>query len=375
MAKENKNSLMNMEQTMSCGEAMKLISSFAATDRASIMLHGGPGVGKSSIVNQLAEKLGFKRVIDLRLATVDATIVGGIPARHPDNPALMTMLRPDFYPREDEEDTLIFFDEFSNCPPAVQNVALQALLDKEVFGHKFPKSTLVMAAGNRQQDGCFVHPLSHAAANRLFHITIAPTWPDVREYFKTNTTVSQYIISFLDDKPNLLYKLPESKDVMTFPTPRSWEAFGKKLTALEEAGNLKRSIVDQVCYGVLGREVTTEFGQFLDLAATIKAKEVLEDGKQPTLSSSNPSLVFAACGAVVNYFLTKTGTRENNLKEKHITNMMDFLDRVPADFRVKCFMDIRWVENPKHYQAATKFAFDRYKKMSEDVASTAYDRM
>jgi hypothetical protein len=354
-----------MDLTLSAGEAKDFIKTFVNTSREAIMIWGGPGIGKSSIVHQLKTELGCSSIIDLRLATLDATTVGGIPARHPNHPELMTMLRPDFYP--EIENSILFLDEFSNCPPAIQNVALQILLDKRVHTHQLPESTIVIAAGNRAQDGAWVNRLSLPAANRMKHLTVIPRWEDVRAYFKGNTNVSQFVVSFLDSRPDLLYDLPKDPNQMCFPTPRSWEHFANSLQGLSDSGNLMMSTVTKLAVSTVGRACALEFENFMALAHKISAEDVVEKGKIPELPPGDPGFLFAACGAVTNYFLTKCGTKTRKLTENQVTNMFDFLEKLPVEYRTATFKDMNWLKNKSHFEACRKHEFTRFQAMSNNI--------
>ncbi len=362
MAKSNPNNLGSLELTMSAGEALDFMCQFLGDSRESIMLWGGPGIGKSSIVQQLVPRLGLKGWIDIRLATLDSTVIGGIPARDPNDPSKMTMLRPDFWP--DEENWLVNLDEFSNCPPAIQNVALQVLLDKRIHTHKLPKSTIIVATGNRAQDGAWVNRLSLPSANRMKHITIEPRWPDVRGFFKDQTDISQYIVSFLDANNDYLYMLPQDHNVMTFPTPRSWQHFGNSLHALSKTGNVKLSTVTQLATTTVGKAAALQFEAFMQLANKVSAEDIIEKGNIPTLDPRDPGLMWAACGAVVTYFLTKCGTNNAPLKEAHVKNFFAFLKTLPTEFMTSTFKDMNWMKNKKHYEACKKHDFENFSKLS-----------
>lgn len=355
----------SMELTMSAGEAKDFIKTFVNTSREAIMIWGGPGIGKSSIVHQLKQELGCDEIIDLRLATLDATTIGGIPARHATNPELMTMLRPDFYP--EKENCILFLDEFSNCPPAIQNVALQLLLDKRVHTHQLPQSTIVIAAGNRAQDGAWVNRLSMPAANRMKHITIVPRWEDVRAHFKNNTDISQFIVSFLDSRPDMLYDVPKDQNQTCFPTPRSWEHFGNSLKGLADSGNLMMSMVEKLAVATVGRACALEFGNFMALANKISVEDVIEKGKIPDMPANEPGFLFAACGAVTNYFLTKCGTKTRKITEPQVHHMFDFLEKLPVEYRTATFKDMNWLKNKGHFEACKKFEHDRFKLMSNNI--------
>ena len=107
---------------ISAGEALQALRAGLRAQRggamtASWMLHGRPGIGKTEIVQQLADETGSV-LHDLRLTTIEPPDLRGLPFY--DHEARRTV----WYPPEDlphgEAPAILFLDELTAAPPSLQ---------------------------------------------------------------------------------------------------------------------------------------------------------------------------------------------------------------------------------------------------------------
>ena len=106
-------------------------------------------------------------------------------------------LRPDMFPPKDFKDPcVIFFDEISSAPPAVQAAAYQVILDRRAGVHELPKHAYFFAAGNRESDRGMVYKLPSPLANRMFHVELQPDIVSWRQWaFKSGVEISRFMLS------------------------------------------------------------------------------------------------------------------------------------------------------------------------------------
>ena len=92
----------------------------------STMIWGPPGIGKSSIVAQVAEhsQLAF---IDVRLSQLAPTDLRGLPVAVPPKPGeangTSTWYPPEFLPRDGKG--ILFLDELNMAPPALSRLPVR----------------------------------------------------------------------------------------------------------------------------------------------------------------------------------------------------------------------------------------------------------
>jgi hypothetical protein len=119
----------------------------------STMIWGPPGIGKSSIVAQVAQEAEMQ-FIDLRLSQLAPTDLRGLPVPLPpaqdEATGTSTWYPPEFLPRQGKG--ILFLDELNMAPPAMQGVAQQLILDRRVGSYVVPDGWFLWAAGNRKED-------------------------------------------------------------------------------------------------------------------------------------------------------------------------------------------------------------------------------
>ena len=177
------------------------------------MIWGPPGVGKSSIVAQVAEGNGL-RFVDVRLSQLAPTDLRGLPVAVE---GTSTWFPPEFLPRDGRG--ILFLDELNMAAPTMQGVAQQLVLDRRVGSYVLPDGWFVWAAGNRKQDRASVFEMPAPLANRFLHVDLEADLDDFRRFGHLHG-VSEQILAFLAFRPELLHALDSKRP--SWPSPRSW---------------------------------------------------------------------------------------------------------------------------------------------------------
>jgi hypothetical protein len=157
----------------------------------STMIWGPPGIGKSSIVGQLAQAndLAFT---DVRLSQLAPTDLRGLPVAEN---GISKWYPPEFLPRSGKG--ILFLDEINMAPPTMQGMAQQLILDRCVGSYQVPDGWFIWAAGNRKEDRASVFDMP-----------------------ALETNVHEQIIAFLSFRSTLLHKIDPQQPA--WPSPRSW---------------------------------------------------------------------------------------------------------------------------------------------------------
>ncbi len=213
--------------------------------RYAAMIWGPPGIGKSSIVQQVADAHGMA-MSDVRLSQLAPTDLRGLPV-----PDLETekakWFPPDFLPRSGKG--ILFLDEMNMAPPVVQGIAQQLILDRKVGSYVVPDGWFIWAAGNRREDRATVFDMPAPLANRFLHMDVAPDLDSFRKYGVENG-IAEEILAFLSFRSPLLHKM--SKTEPAWPSPRSW--------AMASTMHLNKMNIDSA----VGEATGVEFYGFLD---------------------------------------------------------------------------------------------------------------
>ncbi|MCU7843309.1 MAG: MoxR family ATPase [Candidatus Thiodiazotropha sp. (ex Monitilora ramsayi)] len=244
----------------------------------SAMVWGAPGIGKSSIVHQVADAHSLD-CIDLRLSQLAPTDLRGLPVPRDDK---AVWLSPEFLPREGKG--ILFLDEINMAPPALQGVAQQLILDRRVGRYSVPEGWFVWAAGNRKEDRAAVFDMPLPLANRFIHLEIEVCPEDFRQYAYAQQVDAQ-LIAFVTFREDLLHKMHEAE--VAWPSPRSWVM----ADALHRAG---LSIAPAVGLGP-----ASEFEAYLEIMQTTPDLDRVIEGKPDVAFPDEVSLRYASVMGLV----------------------------------------------------------------------------
>ncbi len=185
-----------------------------------VMLWGPPGVGKSQIVGQVAEKHGAA-IVDIRLSQMEPSDLRGIPFKSGSKVewAVPAML-PDAAVHG--EAGILFIDEITSAPPSVSAAAYQLILDRRLGEYRVPAHWAIVAAGNRQGDRGVTYSMPSPLANRFSHYEVDVNLDDWAAWAYRHD-IDERIIGFLRFRPDLLFDFNPQHNPVAFPSPRSWE--------------------------------------------------------------------------------------------------------------------------------------------------------
>ncbi len=194
----------------------------ASNVKLAVMLWGAPGIGKSSIVQQVAKAQGLD-FVDVRLSQLAPTDLRGLPVAEN---GTAKWFPPEFLPTSGSG--IFFLDELNMAAPTMQGIAQQLILDRAVGSYILPDGWFVWAAGNRREDRASVFEMPAPLANRFLHLEMSADLDSFKRY-ALDKNLNERIIAFLAFRPNLLHAPDNARPA--WASPRSWEMASKLLAA------------------------------------------------------------------------------------------------------------------------------------------------
>ena len=238
-----------------------------------VMLWGPPGVGKSQMVGQIAERHRVP-VVDIRLSQMEPSDLRGIPFRVEDR---VEWAIPSMLPDAERHGPagILFLDEITSAPPTVSAAAYQLILDRRLGEYRMPEHWAIFAAGNRQGDRGVTYSMPAPLANRFSHFEVDTHMDDWVAWAYANG-LDERIIAFLRFRPELLFDFDPAHNPIAFPSPRSWEFAHRALQKFQDDPQLLQGGM-QACVGpAAGIEATAfvdRLDQMPDLDAICKGEE------------------------------------------------------------------------------------------------------
>ncbi len=289
--------------TISAGESLKvLLAAWDAQDsgalKVSYMLHGRPGVGKTQVVQQMAETIGA-RLFDLRLTTIEPQDLRGLP--YYDHETKKTVwYRPEDLP--DDGPAVLFLDELTAASPYLQPTVYGLLQERRVGRHSLPDTVFVVAAGNAAEDGAIAYEMGTALSDRLVHLTVRATASDWIDNFAVPRALHPAVTAFIRTRPDLLETTEEAleRGQMIAATPRSWERVSRIMHVVPD-----RRTRDIMVAGTVGEAIAADFATVADdIAATVQVDEMLRASRKeraalyPTSMHGLHALIHGLAGAI-----------------------------------------------------------------------------
>ncbi len=246
----------------------------ASGNHTPVMLWGPPGVGKSQMVAQVAEKNNVE-VIDIRLSQMEPSDLRGIPFR---DDGSVEWAIPAMLPNVERhgETGILFLDEITSAAPSVSAAAYQLILDRRLGQYDVPNGWAIFAAGNRQGDRGVTYTMPAPLANRFSHFEVDLNLDDWVAWAYANE-IDERIIAFLRFRPDLLFDFDPAHNPVAFPSPRSWEFAHRGLKKFLDRPDLLTGAL-QACVGpAAGVELNAfiaNLEQMPDLEAIVRGDDI-----------------------------------------------------------------------------------------------------
>ena len=220
------------------------------------MLWGTRGVGKSSIVRQVAAQFGVP-LVDLRLTTIEPVDLRGAIFAD-DTQARTVWFPPEFLPSAEQPEGILFLDELTAADQRLQISAYSLILDRRVGHYQLPEGWQVVAAGNASFHGAVSHDMGTALADRLFHLHVQSSIEAFQAY-ALDQSFAPEVIAFLRVRPDKLDDTAAqlAGDHLVGASPRGWEDVSHVLQAAGQG--LSEAAMRVFVQGRIGAANAAEF--------------------------------------------------------------------------------------------------------------------
>lgn len=299
-------------------QLVKLLTSLAPTRRP-LFVQGKPGIGKSSIFEQVARQLGVE-YLDVRLFLHDPSDF-----KFPLVDTLTESVKwvQSIFPTDPDWKGIIVLEELPQAPPLIQNVASPVLLERRLGEYTLPEGAWVVACGNRQQDRAGANRLLSQVLDRLIVIDLEESVEDWMAW-AYGAEVRPEVISYLNFRPAQLCQFDPSQPGKT-PTPRGWHIVSDVLP------RTPAECLFEVVKGTVGEGAAPEFLAFLKTYRDLPDLDKLLADPKGFKLPTDLSITYALVGALVE--------KCRSLDAKRLDAVVQIAGRLDADFAVLLMRD------------------------------------
>lgn len=231
-----------------------------------VLIIGEPGIGKTDIVYQFAERINAKMPDPLILSTLQAEDIRGVGVPNPETGRLK-FYQLNFYPPSDSEEAwVMFYDELTNADKRLQAPLQQLLLHRKVGDYTLPQGAYQVAAGNGVDDECYAYEMSRALEDRFMIVRLMVGIDPWMNWALAND-VNPDLIAFLKVYPEYLHyslmreKHKGSSEDRVLPTPRAW---GRNVDRVLKDATASRTVKEIALSGLVGNQIASYFFSTVD---------------------------------------------------------------------------------------------------------------
>lgn len=302
----------------------------------SVFLSSAPGVGKSSSVFQVAEKLSDavgKKVLvtDIRLLLFSPIDLRGVPME--DKTGRFTEWKmPRLFDLDPGKDVvnILFLDELTAAAPAVQAAAYQITLNRAIGEFHLPDNCVVMGAGNRITDRSVTYRMPQALANRMMHFQLKADFESWRRW-AIGHGVNEYVLGYLSYDSGKLFTEDPRIEETAYPTPRSWMFVSDQLNLLEAEPSNAHAVIS----ACIGTGTALEFEAWSRVHRDLPPIEDILNGF-PAPMPRTPDALYAVISALT-VRIQREG--EKNTK-KTLGNVCRYASLFPPDFQALFYRNL-----------------------------------
>lgn len=349
---------------------LELVLTRCVEEKLTPLVWGKHGIGKSMIIRNIFEKLGYE-VIDLRLGQLEVGDLIGVPAQEFYCSVCETKygfsvresycpmcaqegkkipisgrtiwLAPSWFPQNGEK-RLIFFDELNRGRLDVQQATFQIVLDRRIHTHKIPDNCGIVCACNPSGGDYFVEELDPALLDRFINIKWNLETRQWIRWARENGIINE-LIDFISLDHKQLGNEAIKMELEITPSPRSYEFLSRLLKGVSK----RHSLWSEIATCIIGESAAIQFMASLksDIEKPVKATEIFNNWTK--VEKRIKQQVNAEEGDVRHDLLKETfddvydslkDGKSKKLNDEQLTNVGRFLLMIPEDLSFAALKDL-----------------------------------
>lgn len=250
-----------------------------------IFLLGSPGIGKTAIMEQIAQELGIALVSYSMTHHTRQSALGLPFITHKNYKGMefdiseytMSEIIASVYEVMEGsgiEEGILFLDEI-NCVSETLAPSMLQFLQYKVFGkHKVPDGWVIVTAGNPPEYNKSVREFDVVTMDRMKLVEVEADYPTWKEY-ALKQGIHNAVTTYLDMKKNDFYRVETNVGGKSYVTARGWEDLSATMLLCEEEGiKVDETLVGQYLHN---EKIVKEFTAYYELYNKYKKDYKVED--------------------------------------------------------------------------------------------------
>jgi hypothetical protein len=272
--------------------------------RIALFVMGRFGIGKSGVINDVAQKLAEKKqkkyvswnkiskeekikvynnpkdyfvMVDIRLSEYDSSDIKGLPMfmkaqAENDIPIEAIEFKVPFWAllmTKKESAGVLFFDEINLSPPLVMSSCYKILYDRIINDMAIEGEWGIIGAGNLDEDRAYTNSMSPPLKDRAGEVELVGAGVEKWTGWAIEHGVDTRIIGFLNFKQLALYKV-DFNDKQKFTTHRGWERVSTLTKGVEDF-----KVMELLSCSAIGEGIAKEYVAWCKISQQIDLPSII----------------------------------------------------------------------------------------------------
>lgn len=320
-----------------------------------IFLLGSPGIGKTAIMEQVAQELGIALVSYSMTHHTRQSALGLPFITHKNYKGMefdiseytMSEIIASIYEVMENsgiEQGILFLDEI-NCVSETLAPSMLQFLQYKVFGrHRVPDGWVIVTAGNPPEYNKSVREFDVVTMDRMKIVEVEADYATWKEY-ALKQGIHNAVITYLDMKKNDFYRVETTVGGKSYVTARGWEDLSATMLMCEEEGlKVDETLVGQYLHNEkIVKEFTAYYELYNKYKKDYKVDEILEGTNSAQVVERARTAKFDERLSLLGMLLDKLESemKENLEKSDYLTDLMKLLKIIKS----KCQKESESVDN------------------------------
>ncbi len=262
-----------------------------------VFLYGPPGIGKTAVMEQIAEEMGIglvsysmthhTRQSAIGLPFITKKVFDG--KEYDVSEYTMSEILASVYEyieKSGKKEGILFLDEI-NCVSETLSPSMLRFLQYKTFGsHAVPDGWVVVTAGNPPEYNKSVREYDIATLDRIKKIDVDANYDVWREY-AVNKNIHPAIIAYLDVKKSDFYIIENTPKGKNFVTARGWEDLSRMMSVFENKNiPIDISLIEQYIQSeTVSEDFSDYYETYKNLTEIFSPKDIITGNWDEELSA------------------------------------------------------------------------------------------
>jgi len=300
-----------------------------------VLTRGRHGIGKSTVVYQLAEQLGLP-VVERRASQMTEGDLLGLPKV---NKGVTQWLAPEWLHTACKKPVILFLDEVDRATMEVRQGIFELCDSRKIAGYELHPDTLIFAAVNGGEHGAQyqVGEMDPAELDRYTVFDLEPSIEDWLSWAKGK--VQTEIWDFINQNHQHLEHKEDFEPNKVYPSRRSWERLAKTLSGLEEIEY--GTTLYHLTTSFVGFEAAVAFNDFMkNYERQVTVDNIINEGKIELTEDWKIN----DHNAMIEKFKAKT-VFDKKLSDEQLQNIANYFVSLPSEIAMSLWQAMGQSDN------------------------------